>query len=269
MPVEKILITNRELLPLEDINRISLVNTRDITYSSKILEKELPVELKGATDAIIVQGNNALITSVLSFSKITNKYSKNNKEVSPLLVSKAEHNLKKRTNNRVEALVDDLVINRMRLDKWEQSLAEELKQLHIQRALLTRGGKNASTQSDWSAIGLFLKEEFRFIHNMALDIQQGDVTEAGLRARLKLYIEKSSLASHFMRKENATDSGFKYMRRILGDSDNHCSECLIYERLGVLPIGQLALPTTACTCGANCKCTVIYLFENELTSSPD
>lgn len=195
---------------------------------------------------------------MLSFSKMQNKYKKDNRLISNLSVAKTERSLITQSNYRIEALTDDLIANRISLAKWEKSLAEELKTLHVQRALLARGGRKASTQDDWLSIGRILREEYKYVHEMALDIQSGEVTEAGLKARLKLYTERSSLSGHFMKKENAMDSGYKYMKRILGSTDHHCQECLVYASLGVLPIGQLPLPTVSCTCMANCKCSVVY-----------
>lgn len=55
MPIEKILIINDDLLPIEDFDRIAVISTRDITRIAEILEKELPKELKGATNAIVLQ----------------------------------------------------------------------------------------------------------------------------------------------------------------------------------------------------------------------
>lgn len=175
-----------------------------------------------------------------------------------MTVSKTERSLITQSNYRIETLTDDLIANKIGLAKWEKSLAEELKTLHVQRALLARGGRKASTQDDWLSIGRILRDEYRFVHEMALDIVDGNMSEAELKARLKLYTERSSLSSHTMKKENARDSGYKYMKRILGSTDHHCQECLVYASLGVLPIGQLPLPTVSCSCMANCKCSVVY-----------
>lgn len=52
---KKILIINNDPLPIEDFDRIAVISTRDITRIAETLEKELPKELKGATNAVILQ----------------------------------------------------------------------------------------------------------------------------------------------------------------------------------------------------------------------
>ena len=52
---KKILIINNDPLPIEDFDKISVISTRDIFRIAETLEKELPEELKGATNAIIQQ----------------------------------------------------------------------------------------------------------------------------------------------------------------------------------------------------------------------
>lgn len=189
---------------------------------------------------------------------MTNQYKRNNQVIPLLTLAKTERNLINQSNYRIETLTDDLINNKIGLAKWEKGLAEELKKLHVQRALLARGGTKPSTEDDWLAIGRVLKDEYKFVHEMALDIQREPMTEAQLKARLKLYTERSSLSANIMKKENAKDSGYKYMKRVLGATDNNCTECIIYASLGILPIGQLPMPTVNCSCRANCKCSVVY-----------
>lgn len=52
---KKILIINNDPLPIEEFDRIAVVSTSDIGRIATLLEKELPEELKGATNAIIQQ----------------------------------------------------------------------------------------------------------------------------------------------------------------------------------------------------------------------
>lgn len=52
---KKILIINNDPLPIEEFDKIAVISTRDISRIAETLEKELPEELKGATNAIIQQ----------------------------------------------------------------------------------------------------------------------------------------------------------------------------------------------------------------------
>ena len=57
---KKILIINNDPLPPEDFDRIAVVSTSDIARIAKILEQELPEELKGATNAYIQQDDQQI-----------------------------------------------------------------------------------------------------------------------------------------------------------------------------------------------------------------
>lgn len=57
---KKILIINNDPLPIEDFDRIAVISTRDIARIAETLEKELPEELKGATNAIIQQDDQQI-----------------------------------------------------------------------------------------------------------------------------------------------------------------------------------------------------------------
>lgn len=52
---KKILIINNDSLPIEDFDRIAVISTRDISRIAETLEKELPPELKGATNAVVLK----------------------------------------------------------------------------------------------------------------------------------------------------------------------------------------------------------------------
>lgn len=56
----KILIINNDTLPLEEFDRIAVISTKDISDIAKLLEKELPEELKGATNAYIQQDDQSI-----------------------------------------------------------------------------------------------------------------------------------------------------------------------------------------------------------------
>lgn len=195
---------------------------------------------------------------MLEFSKLYNKYRNNGKFIPPVAIEKTEKNITTSTNHRLNLLNDDLIANRISLQKWEREFAKELKTLHVKRALMSRGGKNIATGEDWLAIGRDLKTEYKYLHQMASEIKNGDVSEAQLKARTKLYTERSRLAGETMKQSNAKESDLVYMMRKLGATDRNCGECLTYASMGLRRIGELPLPTVACSCRANCKCTVQY-----------
>lgn len=145
--------------------------------------------------------------------------------------------------------------------QWERETAEVLKKLHLQQAILARGGADRMTAEDYLAVGRILKEEYKYLHQLALDLRNGTMTPAMLRYRLSMYIKRSKRSREAMKLQNMRDLGFKYMERILAFHDRHCVECLDYAGKGKQPIGTLPLPTEDCTCRANCTCDVRYFKE--------
>lgn len=195
---------------------------------------------------------------MLEFNKLYGKYKSNGKFIPPATIEKSEKTITASTNHRIDILNDDLIANRISLQKWEREFAKELKTLHIKKALISRGGKNIATPEDWLSIGRDLKTEYKYLHQMATEVKNGTVSPAQLKARTKLYTERSRLAGETMKQANAKESDLVYMMRKLGATDRNCQECLSYASAGLKRIGELPLPTVACSCRANCKCSVQY-----------
>lgn len=194
----------------------------------------------------------------ISFSKLKNHYLSNQNIIPISKVQETETTITKSTDYRIDLLTDKLIKSEIDLATWEKSLAQELKTLHVKRTLLSRGGKKASTTDDWLIVGRILRQEYKFLHEMARDIRDGKLSEPELKARTKLYTQRARLSGEAMKQNNAKDVGLVYMERKLGATDRHCAECLSYASMGLRLIGELPLPTERCTCMANCKCSVRY-----------
>ena len=82
------------------------------------------------------------------------------------------------------------------LNQWVLSSREAIKETYINQYLLGVGGRGNMTQADYGRIGNMLANQYGFLQNFALDIQNGryDESETGIEARLKMYIESSTQA---------------------------------------------------------------------------
>lgn len=158
----------------------------------------------------------------------------------------------------IAKLLQDGKIN---LGTWEGETAQALKKLHIQQAILARGGADRMTREDYLAIGRILKEEYAYLRQLSQDLRDGKLTPAMLRFRLSMYTSRSRRSYEVMKQQNVRDTGYKYMERVLAFHDRHCSECITYANQGRQPIGTLPLPTEKCSCRANCTCSVRYFRE--------
>jgi hypothetical protein len=75
--------------------------------------------------------------------------------------------------------------------RWELEIRERLKTIYLSEYMLGRGGKNAMTQADYGRVGNLLKTQYDFLRGFALDIQDGQLSEAQIAARTQMYHESS------------------------------------------------------------------------------
>lgn len=157
-----------------------------------------------------------------------------------------------------------LIDGKINLAAWEQETALALKVLHVQTYTLHKGGAANMTATDYSLIEQALREEFQYLHNFAVDIYEGRVSQAQFKARLGNYAKKSRYSAELARRELAFESNSGYAKRFLGPTDRSCGECLYYASLGLQPIGILPLPTQKCSCRSNCLCSIKYYDSQDV-----
>jgi hypothetical protein len=146
------------------------------------------------------------------------------------------------------------------LKTWQETTAQTIKTLHINQAILGRGGVDQMTPADYLAVGRELRSQYKYLRQFAVDLTQGTMTRAQFEARLNLYANSSNISFSQAQQQNSVDNGDRYMRRILHARES-CPDCIRYAAAGVVAIGSLPLPKQNCQCGANCRCSVEYLQE--------
>jgi hypothetical protein len=161
----------------------------------------------------------------------------------------------KSAENQLVVLTDLLMDGRMRLDDWQRSVGSLIKTLHIENLLLGKGGINNTFANDYLSAGRELKKEYQYLKDFAQDIKDGTVSKSQALSRVKMYGRKSKLG--YWLGLDVSNANKKYMRRILAPVE-HCPECLQYGSMGWQLKGTLPLPTQACSCRSNCRCTVVY-----------
>lgn len=111
---------------------------------------------------------------------------------------------------------------------WRDRFRQEIKTEYIRQYLLGRGGREVMSQADWGSVGGMLKEQYGYLDGFFADIQNRDLTEAQIAARMRMYINSAREA--YSRAE---------------------------ERARGLPAGSLpAHPGDGTTiCLSNCKCS--------------
>lgn len=93
-----------------------------------------------------------------------------------------------RATAEVDALAAQLADGTITTAEWTTSMRETVKRLTIDQYLLGRGGRNAMTQADWGRIGYRLREQYGYLQRFAELIDQGQLSDAQIAARAKLYV---------------------------------------------------------------------------------
>lgn len=185
-------------------------------------------------------------------------YAQSNRPISRTTQNNISDRLIAQIGADIQTIGHLLVQGEISLETWQTETAYALRKLHIQSAILGRGGSDRMTREDYLAIGRILKEEYRFLRGFAQDINNGNLTQAQFEARLRLYANRAYLSFALMQQLNYREAGYLYMQRFLDRNAAHCPDCFSYATAGIKPIGTLPLPTQQCLCRANCKCFVRY-----------
>lgn len=173
-------------------------------------------------------------------------------------------------NNAIEARIesgfrqlDDLLLGALdpstpyNLDDFRQAFALELRNLHVQMAVIGGGGRGNMTPTQWGRVGRRLRDEYAYMNGLIDDIQNARLTERQIRARMGQYANKVKTSFHGARQQVAVDAGLTESRRILNPAD-HCADCVRFAGLGWQPIGFLPLPGDNSECRSNCRCGIQY-----------
>jgi hypothetical protein len=165
-------------------------------------------------------------------------------------------------------LAGKLADGSLSLRNFQFTAGELLRRIHVQSAVLGRGGKEKMKPGDWLQVGRELLRQYltgkdksgkRFgLKYLAKDIQAGAISVAQLRNSLRLYSESGKTSYWQALKTTEKELGRLYAIRVLGIAE-HCDDCLRYSTLPPQPIDQIILPTQQCACMNSCKCRILTL----------
>lgn len=153
---------------------------------------------------------------------------------------------------------DQTIAGKMTLTEFQSITARNIKTLHIQQAILARGGSANFTSADRARVSAILQQESDRIIGITQKLKDGTLSKAQFSAQYNTFAKKSQISFEESVMQNNIENGMVAMRRLLGVTDKHCQSCLNYAARGIQPIGTLPLPMQACECRSNCKCRVVY-----------
>lgn len=172
---------------------------------------------------------------------------------------------KKRVVSESQALVDlaaKVADKSLSLRDFQLQAAKHLKSIHVTQAILGKNGVENIKAEDWLKVGRELKRQYysgidpitgkRFgLKHLVADIKAGKVSQAQLKARLKLYAQSGKTSYWTAKVDHEGGYGF----RELGKRDrNNCPECVELASRGAMAASALVLPGQQCRCRSNCRC---------------
>lgn len=125
------------------------------------------------------------------------------------------------------------------LPDWQTLMRQEMKDEYIQQYELARGGLQQMTPQDWGSIGGMLADQYRFLGPFAQEIADGNLTEAQIAQRSRMYINSAREAAS---RANMRARGWPELPAHPGDGSTVClcittPESRVLTSTGWRPIG--------------------------------
>ena len=159
-------------------------------------------------------------------------------------------------NRGLDALTNQLRNREISLADWQLQMRAEIKSMHLNAAMVAKGGRDQMTPADWGRTGREVRNQYEYLDKWAADIASGKAPLDG-RAnwRAKLYGNASRDTYEQQRRVTAADMGNDEEMRVLHSSES-CKGCIQYANYWA-PIGTLPRIGSQ-DCGVNCMCTWAY-----------
>lgn len=119
------------------------------------------------------------------------------------------------TDNLARMLADDQINGR----DWETLMRQSIKREYIKQYLEGRGGLSQMTPQDWGSIGGMLADQYRFLGPFAREIEAGQLSEAQIAQRSRMYINSAREAAS---RASARAHGWPVLPAHPGDGSTIC-----------------------------------------------
>lgn len=176
------------------------------------------------------------------------------------------------TQLRVREAIDDFLVNRSKgvnvlcdqyrsgeitLDEWRERMRAENRIVHVNAAVMARGGRDQMTPADWGRVGREVRKANEYLEKFTMDVASGKWPLDGrFNARAKMYVEAARAAHENERRRMSANAGLTQARRIQ-HSQEPCDDCTEEARKGWQPINDIR-PIGDSRCRTHCLCTIEY-----------
>lgn len=150
----------------------------------------------------------------------------------------------------------------------EAEIREHLKREYLRQYYLGIGGRAQMTQTDYGSIGGDLAFQYRKLEGFIEEIAAGDLSEAQIRARLRMYTNSARQAFEKAKHKSKTKAGYTHMSWDVNPAIENCDGCLEFSAMGLVAIEDNPYngcrPGTGCTpCLTSCGCAISYVVLPE------
>jgi hypothetical protein len=159
--------------------------------------------------------------------------------------------------DELESLTRRYLAGSLDIAEWEESARSTIKAAHMATAAIAAGGRDRMGPIQAGRAGSRIRREYEYLFNLSRSVERGDVSDAQLLARIRLFGLGSTRAYEAARRGEMINAGFSEEARFT-HATNSCGPCLDYASRGWVPIGTLPSTGTECDCVSNCKCTFSY-----------
>lgn len=168
-----------------------------------------------------------------------------------------------------DSLASRVANNNISVVEWQAEMRELIKREYIRQYLVGRGGRSAMQFADWGSIGGMLSQtQYNHLTRFAGQIAAGQLTEAQIAARARMYIRSAKQAYEKANKRSKLQAGYEWVSWNLTPAE-HCGDCIDFASLGwqrvdTSPFGG-CVPCSGCTtCLTNCKCFLSWSKGGEV-----
>lgn len=150
---------------------------------------------------------------------------------------------------------------------WRTAMRQEIKDNYVTQYLAGIGGRDVMKPADWGSIGGLVGDQYRYLENFYAQVAAGELSEAQIYARSRMYINSSRDAYERALGRASIAQGYTEHRWVMAPAE-HCDDCIALASLGWIPItesfvspssGAATTPGAGDTlCLTNCKCHIEY-----------
>lgn len=195
-----------------------------------------------------------------SFNKATQQYritkgAGKGQFISRVAINNVMNTYKLNQKSELKSISEKLFNGELTTGQWEVEIAQLIKNTSLNLYKLNKPELN---QKDLGLIGNRLRQNYRDLRRLSIDVRKGNLSTKQINARANLIFQKTTTElTELAKQESHLDSGFKWEKRMLSIAQ-HCPDCLLYASLGWQVVGSLPNPSINCACNSGCKCYKIY-----------